>query len=528
MTFMQNVIEFFQSIFMASSPEVKKRQALKKIEAELKDSGPLLYKNGMIQVNVAEALRILFFNTKPIGDLLAETICSDNVRRNKQFEEQLLLTGFDEEAQQILINLEYSNRKSGAEEAQSLTRYFENEHHQLEKVVKQLNSQEFIKIDGVLNKIKQLNDICRYNYITTLRLFDTNFTAVPNYTPSFAPIPPDLIEMSLQDLYYVFADLDISTSLSRAIIALYQLSNGQNSNQANIDSLLENLKKIQSVSKHVFSKKILLSLIRLAKKDPNFVPTQASYKGNRRQEYADYLENRFQVDESRLKNELQDERIISLVHEIFQDKPLLNVACYNQETNTLLKQSTPCSFNYILPMQVLKTFMAEFYDTHAKTLLNDIVIEGFFNNPAYKTDFSTVVFACNESSERIAQFEQSFSRGGEFDEAIITGLISDSHKDSGFINQLKDTIDKINKRAKELLQAETNNIFMMSKLIDDIIVEAKKPSSDVITNLKVLMISSRNRSSADAIEKQAGEIKIFLEIMKNYVIIGNIEKKNKA
>ena len=154
--------------------------------------------------------------------------------------------------------------------------------------------------------------------------------------------------------------------------------------------------------------------------------------------------------------------------------------------------------------------------------------EGFFNNPAYKTDFSTVVFACNESSERIAQFEQSFSRGGEFDEAIITGLISDSHKDSGFINQLKDTIDKINKRAKELLQAETNNIFMMSKLIDDIIVEAKKPSSDVITNLKVLMISSRNRSSADAIEKQAGEIKIFLEIMKNYVIIGNIEKKNKA
>ena len=525
MTFIQSVIEFFQSIFMASSPEVKKRQALRKIESDLKASAPLLFKNDMVQVNVAEALRVLYFNTKPIGELLANTICSDDMTHNRQYEEQLLMTGFDEEAQEILGKFDYEHRKEGAREAPSLSRYFESEHRQLEKVVKQLNTQEFLKIDAVLNRINQLNDVCRYNYITALRLFDTNFTPVEGYTPSFAPVPPDLLEMALQDLYYVFADLDISTSLSNAIIALYQLYAGTGAKQEVMNSLMENLKKIQSVSKNVFSQQILLSLIRLSKKTPEFVPSKATYKGNRRQEYADYLENRFQVDESRLKNELQDERIINLVHEIFGQRQLMNMVCYNNEMNSLLKQSTPCSFNYVLPMQVMKTFIAEFYDAHAKSLLNDIVIEGFFNNPAYKTDFSSVIFACNEATERINRFEQLFSRNGEFDEALINGLIHDSHKDAGFLGQLKDVVEKVNKKAKELLQSETNNIFMLSKILDDIIVEAKKPSSDVITNLKVLMISSRNRDSAEMIEKHAGQVKIFLEIMRNYVIIGNIDKK---
>ena len=63
------------------------------------------------------------------------------------------------------------------------------------------------------------------------------------------------------------------------------------------------------------------------------------------------------------------------------------------------------------------------------------------------------------------------------------------------------------------------------KKINDILIESKKPSSEVITNLKVLMISSRNRDNSDCMENQNSQWKVFLEVMKNYVIIGNIEKK---
>ena len=176
-------------------------------------------------------------------------------------------------------------------------------------------------------------------------------------------------------------------------------------------------------------------------------------------------------------------------------------------------------------MSLLKNFLKHYFIEHVKPLLNDIVIEGFFSNQSYKSEFSSVVFALNDAYERIVAFEGKFKRGSAFDEANITSLIKDSHKDPSFESTLKDLIDIINKQAKEVIQAETTNVFLLYKKINDILVESKKPSSEIIQNLKVLMISSRNRDNSDFMESQYGQWKVFLEIMKNYVIIGTIEKK---
>ena len=39
----------------------------------------------------------------------------------------------------------------------------------------------------------------------------------------------------------------------------------------------------------------------------------------------------------------------------------------------------------------------------ARALLNDIVIEGFFNNPAYKSSFSSIVFAAINAEKDIQE-----------------------------------------------------------------------------------------------------------------------------
>ena len=70
-------------------------------------------------------------------------------------------------------------------QAQTLSRFFEAEHRKLEKVVKQLNSIEFIKIDLTFDKLHQLYDICRFNYMTALKLFDPAFSTNLNYEPVF-------------------------------------------------------------------------------------------------------------------------------------------------------------------------------------------------------------------------------------------------------------------------------------------------------------------------------------------------------
>ncbi|MBP5695353.1 MAG: hypothetical protein J6X11_01765 [Treponema sp.] len=525
MAFLEGLSNFFQSILFSSSPEVKKRQALKKIENELREAVPVIYKNSLVHENFAESLRILFENTKMIGDILADTICNEDIQRSAIFEEQLLLTGFPPEIQDLLQTLSYENRKAGARQSDSITRFLENEHRQLEKIVKHLNTPEFVKIDAVINKIKQLNDICRFDYITALRLFDNKFSGAPDYTPNFQAIPVDLLETSLKDLYYVGADMDISNSVSNAIIALYQLCHRSSYRSEDGEEIYEKLKKIQGIMRQVMNSENMLNLIRLAKKTPDYIPPKSGYNGNARQKYADYLEDRFNVEGLRLKNELQDEKISEELNRIFQGMNMDPVRGYSNEMNALLKQSTPTSFTFVMPMQILKTFTRNFYEEHLKPLLNDIVIEGFFNNAAYKSNFSTDVYALNECMDVIKSFEGRFSRNGDFDEANLTSLIRDSHKDVAFLNRLKEMVEKINRTAKDLIQEQVNNFFRVYKLVGEILVESKTASSNNITNLRILLLSSRNRDNSECMEKQHGLWPLFFEIMKNYVIITNTEKK---
>jgi len=193
------------------------------------------------------------------------------------------------------------------------------------------------------------------------------------------------------------------------------------------------------------------------------------------------------------------------------------------ETNALIRQNMPVCFNWVTPMAVTKNFFLVFYNESVKTLLNDIVIEGFFNNPSYKSDFSATVYACNDSSERIEKFEKEFGRDGPYDEAVISSLLHDSHKDNDFALKLKDMVEEINAHARKLIQDETTNVYNLFVKIGEILVDSKKPTPDSISNLKVLMGSSRNRDNSTTLEQQYPSWKIFLEIMKNYAIIGNIE-----
>lgn len=525
MSLLQNITDFFENIFMSSSPEVKKKQALRRIEQTLKESNPPIYRGGMIQVSFAEALRSMFDNAKVIGDILSSTICSEDLERNDHFAEQLIFTGFDEEEQEILANFSYDSLKEGAKEAASLTRYFEGEHRKLEKIIKELNSPDFIKIDSILDQLKQLNDICRYGYVTALKLFDVEYNSSPSYAPKFGSIPPDLMERSLLDMYYVCADMDISKSLAQAILALDMLEHNGEMTLERQEKILGSLKRMQSLIHHVFNNQNVANLIRIAKKSPDYEPQKAIYKGAARQQFAKFLETKFSVDESRLRSEIQDETILSQVKDLFGDRTLEAVTGYNEELNKQLKMSTDVSFQWVLPYQVLKTFVISFYEEHAKPLLNDIVIEGFFNNPSQKTEFSVVVYACNESIEHLKDFESKFKRSGKLDEAIIVSLIRDSHKNKDFVYKLKDLVDNANKEAHKIMQTEANNFNTLRNLISDLLVDAKKPNSDNITNLKVLLMSSRNRDNFEMLELQFPLWKIFIDIMKNYVSIGsNIDK----
>ena len=528
MGFFQLISEFFESIFNSSSPEVKKRQELRKLETELKQYQPEIYKSDMLQPNFAEMMRVLYESTRTIGEILHDTICGEDLQRNGKFEMQLLLTGFTGDAKSRLESLSYEARKQEAMDSdQPMSRIFDEQRRTLESLAKDLNTPVFLKIDEVIARLKQLNDVCTFNYITIIHKFDADFSDMAtDYAGNFHASPLDTLASSLQDLYYLVADLDLNAAVGRALIALEALRKGNDATEERQQQIMTAVGKINSVFTKLLPPATLKKLIRLGKREPAFEPQFTTYKANARQKFADYLQGQFAADETRIQTEIKDFTISTELKELFGARELAPLEGYNAEMNLSLQENTPFSFAWITPLQTVKTFLAVYISDSIKALLNDIVIEGFFTNSSYKTEFSTIVYSVAELGEEISKFEKTFDRNGENITAEIQGLIADAHRDQDFVKKLGALVDKINDNAYQLIQRETYTILTLHNHLSELLVDAKKSKPDIINNIKVLLGSSRNRDNTGTLDQQFGQWHIFFEIMKNYIVVREPEKKH--
>jgi hypothetical protein len=190
-------------------------------------------------------------------------------------------------------------------------------------------------------------------------------------------------------------------------------------------------------------------LICLYKEDISYDPKTAAYSESARQNFATRFEQQYKADELRIKTEIKDQRITSELSKLFNGAPLAAVTGYDSETDAKLQSNSPLAFSWITPLQILKTFLLTYLTEPVRTLLNDIVIEGFFNNPTYKTEFSATVYAALECQEKLQAFEDSFSHGKPNDSAVLDGYIRDSHKDADFYSKMETMVGAANSDGPE-------------------------------------------------------------------------------
>jgi len=527
MSILQVVKDLLEAVFMSSSPEVQKKQHLRKIDSELRSVQPVIYKNGMIQPNFAEAVHELYVHTKSLDDIFSATVNSDDIKSNEHYFNQLVITGYSSQEQEMLRSLSYESLKAEIQETPlNPVKVFESKRRTVDKLVHELGREDFMKIDVVLADMRQLTDFCRFNFTEMLQVFDHAFNGLDlTYKPAYLPVAPKALEKELIDFYFLASNLRITSSVNNALIALLQMKKGSLSVRM-LGDVTSHLKVISSIIKHILTPSIVRNLIALAKSDPSVSPQMAVYKGSARQKFAAYLQESFEANERRLKLEIKDNTTSKELKDLFKEKPLEDLNGYNIETNAELQQNSQVAFVWITAVQIIKSFLIVYLSEPIKTLLNDIVIEGFFNSPGYKTSFSSTVYTCCEALERIQVFEDSFNHGGKNDLAGIKGLIHDSHKDQDFAKDLEKKVNSINTEAKDLVTETTSSLFTLYSNLGDILADARKPNSEIISNLKVLVLSSRNKDNTDVLEKQYSSWTLFFDIMKNYAIINRTDKGN--
>lgn len=522
MGFFKIFSDFFESLFShPSSSDSKNRSELKKIENDLKSLSLPIYKNGFLLDGIAEGFYLLYKNTPPIEEILASTICQEDSHRAISYCNRLIMTGFAADSRKILEELSYEKRKTAIKEAKEDSHIYEEQEKKLEQILKIVRQPEFTQINVVIAKLMQLYDICRFNYFSALKMFIPDFSSEMNIeNVVIKSVPINNMETMFMDMYYVFNNFQITNTMAKAIIALDSLRVGYAA--VDQDAIFNHLKKISYALRHIFSTSTLSKLICLSKKEINVSLQSAEYTTNAIPTYVEHLKKQFEVDTQQIKTEIQNEQVSSDINRIFSNEEMEILNGYNTEMNNYLQENGINTFLWVTPMQVLKSFLNTYLNEKIKILLNDIVVEGYFNNPAYKTEFSNTVFSALEASERLEEFESAFSRGEPYDIAVIRSYVKDSHKDQDFFKKVTQLITEINLHAKKIIQNETTLLFNLSKIINEMMEDSKISSPMNISNIKMLLFSTRNKESTDLLEHKYPNWQIFLDIMRNYAIIGDI------
>lgn len=526
MSLFQTISDFFVSIFNKSAPEVQKKQLKRKMESEIKAFSPNLYNEGMLLPNFGEAIYALYTHTKTIDDLFLKTISATDSARQHRFEAQLILTGYSPEEQQEIEALSYENKKMQVyQETLDVDKVYKKQRKTHERLLKELNNEDFKKMDKDILALRHFSDFCHYNFLQFLQVFDVNF--IPSdftYKPKYNPVNLSRVINLLEDLYFQLEGLRITTVTQNQINAISVLLNCGKVYEQQLQNYENSLKKINYIISKIITPARLKLLIQLAKMDSLYEPKFATYEGSPRQEFADAMNEKFRAEEQRIKTEYQNEQILNEMSNLFNGLELDSVLGYDNETNSMLMESTNLSFKWVLPFKVLKTFLKIYVSNGIKSLLNDLVIEGFFSNPLYKSNFSSTVFAVCNASTQIKEFEQTFEAGQPNNVAVIQGYIKDSSKDKDFYTKLLKIVDGVNSKAHEIMQTTTTELHTIHKNLGELLADSKKPSSEIISNVKLLMMSSRNREYTNLLEEQYSNWNIFFNIMKSYVIINTADK----
>lgn len=517
--------DFLQSVFNRNSPTVQKKLAAKRLRLAAEGLNPKLYADGCLLPNFAEAIHQLYINATPLANLFIDTVGGQDIPRRMRFESQLVFTGFSAETLQQIDELSFAHRKQEVvESTDAMAVVFDKQRETLDAIVKAMNGPSFKRMDKDLNTLHHFVDLCKFNFVTMMQVFDPNMARNgAGYKANFAPVGLSVLSNALEDLYYQSATLSLNMSVANATVALATLRAGGDLNADKAEGLLGNIKKIAYILSHILTANNLLTLIRLAHEDEKYEPKTVTYNESARQNLVTRLETTFKADQTRIKQELKDAQVRDEIEELFRNESgainLMAVTGYNASLDDKLHANSALSLMYVTPMQILKSFLTQYFTEQIKALLNGIVIEGFFNNPAYKTSFSANVYAACECHDKFAAFEAQFIREAKFDPSKIDGYINDSRKDKIFYQNLEGVVVSMNTEAKKVLQECVSALYALYVNIGEILSDMKKSNCELIQNLTVLMVSTRNRDTTSQMDKQYPQWKIFFEVMRNYSIV---------
>lgn len=528
-TLLEFVQDFIESIFASSSPELNKKHQIKQLTLTLKAIEPPIYRSeGILLPAFPASLHQINQFLQPIKETFTATLENTDHRIAERYNDYLIELILTEQQRALRKSFTFSERNT-ALSTQNISPelIIEEQGKQFNQYLKILDSSIIQQIGILLEKLDALIAFCQFDFNNFCSYFDPAFAphSGKNTTvesPSFHTVEVAEIILVLLDFYYVQTQVELNS----AVIDMVSILEAKKNKVALSDEIKNRTNKIFQAVSYLLQKRlnkdIILSIIRIAKDDPNFIPEQPVLKTDHIMQYKMRITEIFHSDSRKLLKDGQQNVIQTLINATFGNTKIEDISGYSEETNRILQEFTLFSFEWIKPIQLIKTFAIHFFEPHYTQFFRSVIVEGYFNNRTLQGSLAASYYYCESVSQKIEEFEQLFTDNQSFSTKILTGYITEIEKGVDFEKPLRKMVENINNHAKKLIQQTVSQyaeVLNLSVLIQE---DNKKALPEAITNIRNLTISTKNAESFAWLEKETRLFRNFLEIMKNYAIVGTL------
>ena len=525
--------DFFEGLFFPSSPEYQKKWQLKTYAAELRKLNPPLYRTGEILLPAFGALLYqLYHFLQPIKAILDKTVNSPDIRAAEKYRDIFFEAILSEEQVKQRRSFTFQERSILLSTCKS---YQETEHklqeqiHGFKNFMRIFTEPAFRTREQELIKLFFLSDLCDFDYAAFLNRFNNNLqltagTAAPISQDNFEEVFAKDVIKNLLDFQFIVRNVAITqTTIDNIIFLARSLENFTDETGVKLEKTLNT---VETLLANRLKRTTIPIILKLINDDPNFEEKITVSESKPLQEYVDRMTENFQADSKRLLKITKETNITGLIEKCFGSGQLKPLDGYNDAINDAIQNLSTISFDWVKPMQLLKSFTEMYFETHYKTFLRSLLIEGFFANKQIEGQYAAIYRSCEMLLGKIKNFEQLFKPKGQCNLIEIQGYIAEIEKGKDMKKQLQKIVEIANMQAKAVVQTGSKAYADLYAFTEHLLEDIKAPTPELITNLKALVVSSKNKESFTRLEQDRHIFAMFLEIMKNYAVFGSLEKGN--
>ena len=530
-TLITSIKDFFEGLFFSSSPEYQKRRQLKGYAAELKKLNPPLYHTGKILLPAFGSLLYqLYHFLQPVKAILDKTVNSPDIRAAEKYQNLFFEAILSEEQVKQRKNFTFQARKlllSRCKTYQETEHKLQEQIHDFKSFMHLFAASAFKTREQEMIKLFYLSDLCDFDYASFLKRFNNNLqlsaaTPASISQDNFEEVYAGDVIKNLLDFQFIVRHVAITqTTVDNVVFLARSIENFTDETGVKLEKTLNT---VENILANRLKRTSIPKMLKLIKEDPDFEEKITVSESKPLQEYVDRMSENFQADSKRLLKITKENNITGLIEKCFGTGSLKPLDGYNDTVNDAIQHLSTVSFDWVKPMQLLKAFTEMYFETHYKTFLKSLLIEGFFANKQIEGQYAAIYRSCEMLSNKIKNFEELFKPKGQCNLIEIQGYVAEIEKGKDMKKQLQKIVEIANMQAKAVVQTGSKAYVDLYAFTEHLLEDIKAPTPELITNIKALAVSSKNKESFTRLEQDRHIFAMFLEIMKNYAVFGSLEK----